>query len=127
MKSVTTIENAAPCANEIASCVYFEISPAPRLSAQSVACFWIWMRSRPCVSSQCWSRSMSCSAPVLPAVVGHGDVVVDPVRRRAGLVDDDAPERERDERDRGREEEEDERHREARAVAAAAAGRARAG
>ena len=42
---------------------------------------------------------MSCSAPVLPAAVRHRDVVVDAVRRRARLVDDDAPERERDERD----------------------------
>ena len=43
LNSVTTIENAAPWANESASWVYFEISPAPRLSAQSVACFWIWI------------------------------------------------------------------------------------
>ena len=53
LKSVTTIENAAPCAKEIASWVYFEISPAPRLSAQSVACFWIRIRSRPWSSSHC--------------------------------------------------------------------------
>ena len=55
---------------------------------------------------------MSCSAPVLPPVVRHGEVAVDPVGRRAGLVDDDAAEHEHDDRDRGGEEEEDERHRE---------------
>ena len=45
----------------------------------------------------------------LPAVVGHRDVVVDPVGRRARVVDDDAAEREHDDRDRGGEEKEDER------------------
>ena len=56
---------------------------------------------------------MSCSAPVWPADALDGDVVVDPVRGRARLVDDDAAEREHDERHRRGEEEEDERDREA--------------
>ena len=54
---------------------------------------------------------MSCSAPVLPPRLDR-DVVVDPIGRRARLVDDDAPQRQRDEGDCRGEEEEDERHRE---------------
>ena len=56
---------------------------------------------------------MSCSAPVCSADVRDGDVVVDPIRRRARLVDDDAAESQHDERDRGGEDEEDERNGEA--------------
>ena len=90
LNSVTTIEKAAPCANEIASWVYLEISPAPRLSTQSVACFWIWMPLEAVVvEPRLEPVDVLLGAGARPSVLDR-DVVVDPIRRRAGLVDDDA-------------------------------------
>ena len=111
MNSVTTIENAAPWANEIASCVYFEISPAPRLSVHRSPA----SRSDPLQAvgvEPALEPVDVLLGPRPPPVVRHGEVAVDPIGGRAGLVDDDAAEHEHDHRDRGGEEEDDERHRE---------------
>ena len=112
LKSATTSENAAPCANEIASCVYPEISPAPRLSTQSVACSWIWMPLEPVRVEPALQPIDVLLGTGAPGGVLERDVVVDALGRRARLIDDDAAEGEHDEPDGRGEDEEDERDRE---------------
>ena len=65
-KRRTITESAAPCANEIASWAYPEMSPAPIDWVRSSSCFSIRIPSRPWSSSHFWSRSMSTSTPVWP-------------------------------------------------------------
>ena len=87
-KSRSTNENAAPCANEIASCAYPEISPALSDSIQSLICSRTWIRLEP-VFVQPGLEAVDVDLGGGLAVRGNldGDVVVDALGSVSRLIE----------------------------------------